>query len=144
MHNYRHIFAKITLTGCLLVLLFGCAELGTKNSADTGSDKESTSHYRFSDVPIPAPFKLDREKSFVYEAGASKIKIGRLIYTGYGKLDELAAFYQNEMPKSGWTLVRTIEQSGIGLLYEKQGWSCLVNLSSSFFQSTVEIQLGPK
>ena len=143
MNNYRRVFAKISLVVCILLLLFGCAELGTKNSADTG-DKDSTSHYRFSDVPIPAPFKLDREKSFVYEAGVSKIKIGRLIYTGNSKLDDLAAFYQNEMPKSGWTLVRTIEQAGIGLLYEKQGWSCLVNLSSSFLQSTVEIQLGPK
>lgn len=131
-----------------LILLFcsACAEVqtgGTTNSS--GVDKDVATHYRFSDVPVPGKFQLDRDKSFVYETGNSKLKIGRLFYSGSKKIEEVATFYQNEMVNHGWVMVRTIEHSGATMIYEKAGWTCLVTLSSSSFgQTTVEIQLGPK
>lgn len=129
----------------MFLFFSACAEMQTTSSASGSSvEKESTTHYRFTDVPVPGKFKLDRDKSFIYETGNSKIKVGRLFYSGSGKMEEVAAFYQGEMTGHGWALIRSMEQSGITLLYEKQGWSCLVAINSSFGQSTIEIQLGPK
>lgn len=133
------------MAAAALLFFWGCAEMQTGGtSGGTALEKESTSHYRFSDVPVPGKFKLDREKSFVYETGNNKVKVGRLIYSGTGKIEEVAAFYQGEMHSHGWVLVRSMELSGATLLYEKQGWSCMIAINSSFGQSTIEIQVGPK
>ncbi len=144
MDNQKQL-TRLFFAATLLLFLGGCAEMQTGGtSGGTGLEKETTSHYRFSDVPVPGKFKLDREKSFVYETGNNKVKVGRLLYSGTGKIEEVAAFYQGEMPGHGWALVRSMELSGATLLYEKQGWSCMIAINSSFGQSTIEIQVGPK
>ncbi|MBI4389542.1 MAG: hypothetical protein HY580_05125, partial [Nitrospinae bacterium] len=64
-----------SLAAIYCVFLLGLASCETMNAGtspgtpETGEEKETTAHYRFSDVPVPAGFKLDREKSFVYETG---------------------------------------------------------------------------
>lgn len=142
MDNRQHL--KVFTAGIILLFCVGCAEMQTGGTITSSGQEKDTTTYRFSDVPVPGKFKLDREKSFVYETGNSKLKIGRLIYSGTAKIEEVAAFYQHEMITHGWSLVRTIEQSGVTLLYEKSGWTCLVSLNSTFGQTTVEIQIGPK
>lgn len=144
MDNQKY-FSTCFFAAAILLFFSACAEMQTTGASSGSSvDKESTTHYRFTDVPVPGKFKLDRDKSFIYETGNSKVKVGRLFYSGSGKMEEVASFYQGEMTGHGWNLIRSMEQSGITLLYEKQGWSCLVAINSSFGQSTIEIQLGPK
>lgn len=143
--EFRRSLAAISCI-CLLGLA-SCETMkaGTApGTSETGGEKESTAHYRFSDVPVPASFKLDREKSFVYETGSSAVKIGRLFYTGMSRVDDLVAFYQGEMVNNGWSLVRIIEQSNTIMLYEKKGWVCTVYITGGTFRSTIEIQLGPR
>lgn len=101
-------------------------------------------YLKFADVPVPANFKFNRSKSFTYEAGNSPVKVGRLFYSGWASLEDVVAFYQNEMANKGWSLVRVIEQDGSNLLYEKENWVCTVILSSSLGKSVIELQIGPK
>jgi hypothetical protein len=101
-------------------------------------------HYRFSDVPVPGHFSLEKDKSFIYETGDASFKVGRLIYTGSGKTEDVVLFYQSEMINSGWKLVRTMEHGVTTMLFEKPGWICSVIVQSSFTSVTVEVQMGPR
>lgn len=145
----------------MAVLFSGCAPMsgqGTPNFDDDETDspisqqnnketdssevEEATPTYRFTDVPIPSKFKMDRAKSFIYEAGS--IKAGIITYSGWSGLDKLVDFYKNEMKNYEWELVNTFEHKNVTLFYSKDGWNCTVRISSgNLGRSTVEIQIGP-
>jgi len=98
---------------------------------------------RFSDVPVPAKFQMDRSKSFIYEAG--QVKAGFLIYEGNASLEEIISFYKTEMPAFQWKLMSTFESTDVALYFEKPGWSCRIQAQSAKFQKTkLVISLGPK
>ncbi len=138
------------LLGIALMGLGGLACTTTSLSGDVESQRMSrlqekkSSHFRITSVPVPGNFKFDRDNSFVYETGDRKITVGHLFYSGSGKLEDLVAFYQNEMINNQWVLVRTIEQEGTTMMFEKEGEVCDVFLKSSFASSTIEIQYGPR
>ncbi len=121
-----------------------CAAMQTQTPAQAPSQEEVSRHYRFPDVPFPQDFKLDRDKSFIYEAKESATKVGRLVYTGYDNITNVVDFYQNEMINNGWTEVRIIEHSGTIMLFEKESKICHVIVQSGFATATVEIQIGPR
>ncbi len=122
--------------------LSACAALQAPPEAP--SQEEISRHYRFPDVPFPKDFKLDRDKSFIYEAKESNTKVGRLYYKGYDSISHVVEFYQNEMINNGWTEVRIIEHSGTIMLFEKESKICHVIVQSGLTTSTVEIQIGPR
>jgi hypothetical protein len=141
----------ILLGGLLVTAGGGCVAAKTFDP-DTGEmhkqglvpDQDAYLNARFPDVPFPQKFKFDRDKSFVYETGSGGVKVGRLFFSGWARLDDAVSFYHNEMINKGWTLVRAIEHEGIMMLYDKKGWVCTIILTASLGQANVEIQVGPK
>ena len=143
------------------VLFCGCANLSAQNTikSDTtdlsstsprqseadstsGEDQHAEASYRFTDVPVPYKFKLDRDESFVYESGS--FKAGIMTYTGWSKLDALVDFYKKEMPTFEWEIVSAFEHSDVTLIYSKEGWNCAINISSSNLGSSkIRVQIGP-
>jgi hypothetical protein len=98
---------------------------------------------RFSDVPIPRGFKLDRSKTFVYEAG--EIKAGSLFYEGAADLDEIISFYRTEMPQFQWKLMSIFETNDATLYFEKPGWFCRIQIQPAKYRKTaIFVSLGPK
>lgn len=99
---------------------------------------------RFSDIPVPQGFKLDRSRSFVYEAG--HIKAGLLCYEGGTfTMDKIISFYKAEMPPFQWKLTNSFESTDATLYFEKPGWFCRIQIQSSKFRKTdLFISLGPK
>lgn len=112
----------------------------TTSSAKDGQSAEQT--YQFTDVPVPSKFKLDRERSFIYEAGT--FKAGAITYTGWSKIEALVNFYKNEMSDLGWEIISTFNYKDVTLIFAKVGWNCTVRISHRRFGgSKIEIQIGP-
>jgi len=136
----------------LFILLFfsGCA---TWEAWDIGSDDNSepppppitdTAH-PFSDIPVPSDFSRDNVKSWIYESGSGTVKVGRLFFSGWKKLDYVLPFYENEMLNKGWNLVNSIKTEKKHILnYEKEGWVSTIMLRSNIVSTFIEIQVGPK
>ena len=143
------------------ILFYGCANLSGQNAPESddadmsstspgqqeteltaGKDQSAEISYRFTDVPVPYKFKLDRDKSFTYEAGS--FKAGTITYTGWSKLDALVDFYKKEMPAFEWEMVSIFEHNDVTIVFSKEGWNCTVNLSSgNLGGSKIRIQIGP-
>lgn len=161
MHSFSDRYLKIVimLIGSAF-LFYGCANLSGQSIPESDDDMDSTTSeqadsdtaeggnqkaeasYRFIDVPVPSKFKLDRTKSFIYEAGS--FKAGIITYTGWTKIDGLADFYKKNMPAHQWEMVSIFEHSDVTLVYSKEGWSCSVNISSSNLGgSRIRIHIGP-
>lgn len=156
----RNLNFTLILAG-IVFLFYGCAALSATDMSTTSSDepnfaeeeqsgteietnkdKSSTAPYRFTDVPVPSKFKLDRKRSFIYESGS--IKAGFIIYTGWASLDALVDFYKTEMLTYDWELVSIFEHTDVGMVFAKEGWNCSVRLTSrSLGGSKIEIQIGP-
>lgn len=156
----RHLRLIVILTGSA-ILFCGCANLSGQNAPESdaadmssesteqsetdstsGEDQSAEASYRFTDIPVPSKFKLDRDKSFIYEAGS--FKAGMITYTGWSKLDALVDFYKKEMSNFEWEMISVFEHNDVTLVFSKEGWSCTVNLSSgNFGGSKIRIQIGP-
>ena len=96
---------------------------------------------RFSDIPVPAKFKLDAEKSFVFENPA--IRAGVLLYSGSGKVAAISTFYRENMPQNGWKFVSGFEMKEAVLNFQKEGWNCVVSIKSEDFSTKIRISVGP-
>lgn len=119
-----------------LILLFGC-QVPSQSPRPMETSLEMG---KFSDIPIPAKFKIDNEKSFIFENPA--IKAGVLVYTGNGKVSDISTFYKENMPQNGWKLVSSFELKEAVLNFQKEGWSCVVNIKPGF-DTTIIINVGP-
>ncbi len=156
----RYLKLIVILTGSA-ILFCGCANLSANRMPETdpadmsstsseqsetdstnGEDQRAEASYRFTDVPVPSKFKLDRSKSFTYEAGS--FRVGLIIYNGWSNLDALVDFYKKEMPNFEWEMISIFEHNDVTIAYSKEGWSCTVNISSgNLGGSKIRIQIGP-
>lgn len=156
----RYFKLLLTLTGSA-ILFCGCANLSAQNapepvpanmSSTTSEQSETDSAtaenqvaeavYRFTDVPVPSRFKLDRDKSFIYEAGS--FKAGTITYNGWSKLDVLVDFYRKEMPNFEWEMLSIFEHKDVTIVFSKEGYHCTINISSgNLGGSKIRIQIGP-
>lgn len=97
---------------------------------------------RFSDIPVPDNFKLDRKKTFVYEAEG--IKAGFLTYVGKSDLENLIAFYKSEMLPFQWKLINIFEFNNATMHFRKPGWNCTIQIQpSQYSKTTIGISVGP-
>lgn len=161
MASLHRPFMLVCLAYLSLAVVSGCATLlgqdeggpsssGLTPAQTVGSspglsrDENTPTSLGFADVPIPTKFKFDRSKSFIYEAGSGTVKVGRLFFSGWAKLDDVIAFYQNEMINNDWTMLRVVGQAGSTLEYEKEGVMCTVTITSSLGKSNLQIVIGPK
>jgi len=147
MPNYTPSFLR-TIFAVALLFIFGCAatESSKSHRGTAGNVKDSlpTLSKRFSNIPLPRKYDLDRSKSFIYESGSGNVKVGRLHLTGWGGPENIIMFYRNEMVKKGWDLIRVTEQEATVMLYEQDNQICTVVIVKSFGKTSVDIQFGPK
>ncbi|MBN4079849.1 hypothetical protein JYT60_01280 [bacterium AH-315-C08] len=140
-------FKRTTIFFFVVLFFSGCAKwdlgLGAKNNSPPPPPVPATA-YPFSDIPVPPDFTQDNSKSFIYESGSGTVKVGRLIYSGWGNLESILTFYQNEMLNNGWSLVNAIKHENYVLNFEKEAWASTVTLHSTLGRTTIEIQAGPK
>ena len=142
--NNQLAFCQTLATFLLLVFINGCAVID-KMGKETPPQREVISNaLPFIDVPVPSGFIRDQVKSFVYETGNERMKVGRLFFKGNKSLKDVVEFYQNEMINKEWTLINSMASKDTILNYRKTGWTCTVIVRPrSFSRSNIEIQIGP-
>ena len=142
MINNIAIFFSITL------FFSGCAGLDIGLNDKTSSPSrppQQANAYPFSDIPVPPDFSRNETKSWIYESGSGTVKVARLFFSGYKKIDYVVSFYQNEMLNKGWALVNSIKTEREHIMnFQKEGWVSTVRLNSNFVSTFIEITAGPK
>ncbi len=135
----------ITFASVLFLLLnvFGCASVPQKDTSITGQAMLSPqSLARFSDIPVPANFKLLHQESYTFEGAG--IRVAVLTYEGRANADQVVAFYKEQMPMFNWGLLNIIEYGNRLLNFDRDKENCVINLFPRGSKVKITISLGPK
>ena len=95
----------------------------------------------FPDVPMPQELDLDQRASFVYMT--PEFAMGNLVYNGNVDYDSLVKFFEETMPKNGWTLQASLKYTRTLLLYQKESRICLINMQIRPLNIRVETWVAP-
>lgn len=121
----------------------GCAELKKdKGVSGTAAMLEPQAITKFSDVPVPAGFKLIPANTYCFEA--SGLRMGLLKYEGKADVEAVVNFYKEQMPMSNWRLLNVVEYGERLLNFDREQETCIVTLLSKGHNVTITISLGPK
>ena len=127
--------------------IMGCATIKGKSTYET--EEEFTkislpvmSKLRFDDIPVPAGFKLDQDKSFIFQTEGTRVAL--LKYTGRAKLQDLVEFYKEQMGLYNWELLNVVEYGRSILSFERGGQSCIITIDSKRMSKIITISVAPK
>ena len=129
------ILVTVGLSGCVTV------EKGARRSSDSGY-LEPSIPIKFSDVPVPAGFRIVSEKSFILESGG--VRAGVIRYTGKADVESVIQFYKTQMPVYNWALLNVLEYGERMLNFERENESCVVTINSKGKRVDISISLAPK
>ncbi len=128
--------AGFFVAACLV--LNGCASL----SRNQDKPLEPANSLRFSDVPVPAGFKLLPQMSYSFENNG--VRVALLKYKGGGSPDQVLNFYKEQMSIARWDLINISEFGQRLLNYERDGESCIVTIQPLTASIMVSVAIGPK
>ena len=103
---------------------------------------EPSAALRFSDVPVPAGFKILPKESFVLESGG--VRAGILKYTGKADAQSVVLFYRNQMPIYNWALLNVLEYGDHMLNFERENESCVITIKPAGGRAKLVVSLAPK
>jgi len=83
---------------------------------------------KYTDLPIPAAFNFNSNKSFVFMQGA--LRSADLTYDGSMSTPKLIRFYQDSMPANGWQLLRLTGMKMKTMTFLKGGERCEITIHS--------------
>ena len=126
----------------LVVFMFAAAGCASFPSGNPDRTLEPTAALRFSDVPVPAGFKLIPEQSYSFENAG--VRVALMKYKGRGTLDQVLNFYKEHMPLSRWTLLNISEYGQRLLNFERENETCIITMESKFTGTLITVSLGPK
>jgi hypothetical protein len=139
---------RVTIFFFITLFFSGCAgwDIGLDGNKNSPSKPpQQANAYPFSDIPVPPDFSRNETKSWIYESGSGTVKVARLFFSGYKKIDYVFIFYQNEMLNKGWALVNSIKTEKEHIMnFQKEGWVSTVRINSNIVSTFIEIQAGPK
>lgn len=134
----------IALLGYSVIALLGC--VGTMNKKDkeitAPAGLEPQAGVRFTDIPVPAGFKLLPEESYAFEN--TGIRVGLLKYQGKGNADQVLNFYKDQMPMYNWNLLNVIEYGQRLLNFEREQETCVITLLPKGGTVAITVSFGPK
>ena len=125
-------------------LLSGCADFPQKDDymSKTPGVLEPSATIKFSDIPVPAGFKLLPQNSYSFES--SGVRVGVLKYRGKGSPDQVISFYKEQMPMYSWNLLNIVEYGDRLMNFERENETCIVSLVPKGSLAVLTISLGPK
>jgi hypothetical protein len=129
------------LLACLvavsIVCVTGCQKGGQAASAP---QVQFSRDVTFEDIPVPAGFKLERKKSYSFQNDVTRV--GRLSYEGRSSINNVLAFYQQQMPLHGWQEMSYVDYGSSIRYFEKGGQSCIITVEPSPGYHNVRIILA--
>lgn len=129
--------------GCLVFSFLGCAGFHKKeDSTKTSALLEPSIMTKFSDMPVPAGFKLLSQDSYSFES--SGVRVGVLKYRGKANPDQVVNFFKEQMPMYNWQLLNIIEYDERIMNFERENETCIINLLPKGNAVTITVSVGPR
>lgn len=126
-----------------LVILSGCASLFNNGSESSiSAPLEPNAIARFTDIPVPAGFKLQSESSYAFENSGTRVAMLR--YKGKADIQGISNFYKAQMATHSWHLLNSLEYGQCMMNFDREEETCVVNLSPKGSTVIITISLGPK
>jgi len=97
---------------------------------------------KFSDVPIPVGFQIIQGETYIFESAG--VRVGVLKYRGKANIEQITAFYKEQMPMYNWHLLNMVEYGDRLLNFDRDAETCIVNLSPRGSATIITISVGPK
>ena len=127
---------------CLLpAVLLGCASLSGNNDASSQT-LQAQSLLKFSDLPVPAGFKILAKDSYSFES--SGMRVGLLRYQGKATTDQLVSFYKEQMPMYNWELLNITQYGDCIMNFEREQESCIISIAPKGSTCVISLAMGPK
>lgn len=128
----------------LVMFLAGCATSPRREGDIAGEERGLlvAPISRFEDIPVPAGFKVVKDRSFTFQTDFTRV--GLLRYTGRTHIDRVADFYKEQMPIYNWDLINFFEYGKKILNFEKGNQSCIITVEASLTGTFLTIALSPK
>ena len=133
---------RVSLFAALIpafIALSGCAMFEPKT--DPSVPLEPNAVVRFTDIPVPAGFKLLAQNSYAFENAG--VRVGMLRYKGKAPIDQVASFYRTQMVMYNWNLLNSIEYGQRMFNFERENESCIITLTPKGGSVLVSVSLGP-
>jgi len=126
---------------CLVTLMLPGCLMARKGETPPASGKETrASYYDFDDILIPSELSLDKKNSLIFTGGRSKV--GILFFSGRVDPSSLAAFFQDNMQKDGWSLLSSFKYRQYLLVFLKKERTCGITITEKIFSTTAEVRVG--
>lgn len=127
-----------------ILWFLGCAGFSTKEDtpSKTAGLLEPSVTLKFSDVPVPAGFKLLPQSSYSFET--SGVRVGVLKYRGKANPDQVITFYKEQMPMYNWNLLNVVEYGERLLNFERENETCIISLLAKGNSIIITASVGPK
>jgi hypothetical protein len=128
---------------CIFSLL-GCAMVFKKEDSIQKNPAllEPSTSLKFSDVPVPAGFKLLPQNSYSFES--SGVRVGVLKYQGKASPEQVISFYNEQMPMYNWNLLNVVEYGERLMNFERENETCIISLLPKRSTVLITLSVGPK
>lgn len=133
----------VFLSFCILALS-GCVSSAKKDNFPNSTSNllEPSATLKFSDLPVPAGFKLLPQNSYSFES--TGVRVGVLKYRGKANIEQVINFYKEQMPMYNWDLINMVEYGERLLNFERENETCIISLFPKGNNITITLSLGPK
>ena len=142
MRIFKRKFFLYAIGYLLPTLLLGCVALPGKSQSGSAQSLQAQSILKFSDLPVPAGFKILPEDSYSFES--SGVRVGLLRYQGKASLDQVVNFYKEQMPMYNWALLNITEYGDCIMNFEREAESCIIGVVARGNKSIISLAFGPK
>jgi hypothetical protein len=123
-------------------IISGCALMNKKQVSTTSGLLEPQSIAKFSDLPVPAGFKLLAPNSYSFESAGVRVAV--LKYRGKTTPEQVINFYKEQMPMYSWNLLNIVEYGERMLNFDTDSETCVIRIIPAGSSVTITISLGPK
>lgn len=141
---------RLTVCGAVFLLLTsqGCGIIpGTASSDDmeqvalSESDEASQPYHPkdFKDILVPNIMEFDRDKSMYVKS--QDFNGGILHFSGRAETNSLINFFENSMPRKGWTLSGSVKTKKTLLIFTKPDKTCMISIVDPDFSLSTQVTL---
>jgi hypothetical protein len=123
-------------------IISGCALMEKKQKPESAGLLEPQTASRFSDLPLPAGFKLMGESSYAFES--SGVRVAAMQYQGKADVEQVLNFYKEQMPMYNWNLLNVVQYGSRLLNFDRENETCIIELIPKGRTVFIKFSLGPK
>jgi hypothetical protein len=142
------IIGAILMSGLLVMGVSSCRLLSKKPAQPAAKqpikgiiETPAIKNYQAPDVPVPANFEYQADKSWAYVTGV--VRTTAINYLGSARTEDLLEFYRKQMPQSGWIERMTLgidSKKAIG--FQKNFERCKITIEQKSANTILVIELG--